>query len=174
MTSVSMGKESISAEILRLVRNPSSDQNNNYTPKNLSVESLPYRNNSPTPSQASSGRGRRAHAHTHANNVLQSENVAPSPVPVRAKKQPMPPISVPEAPMTPNRTVYDPNKYAGPTFHSSPAAANLPVPKFMSTSAPGNNSMESFLSSKMRSSTADSISPSPSASPPRSWTRSRN
>ncbi|KAK9455606.1 hypothetical protein V1511DRAFT_487544 [Dipodascopsis uninucleata] len=39
-------------------------------------------------------------------------------------------------PSTPSRQVSDPNRYAGPTFHASPAPSNLPVPKFVSQSVP--------------------------------------
>ena len=39
--------------------------------------------------------------------------------------------------LTPNRTTATPLKaYAGPTFHSSPAASSLPIPKFFSKSVP--------------------------------------
>ena len=48
------------------------------------------------------------------------------------------PISTPSQPsLTPNRPNVTPVKaYAGPTFHASPAASSLPIPKFLSRSVP--------------------------------------
>ncbi|KAK9480484.1 hypothetical protein V1514DRAFT_171750 [Lipomyces japonicus] len=48
-------------------------------------------------------------------------------------------------PSTPSRQVTDYNKYAGPTFHASPAAGNLPVPKFLSQSVPTGFLMDSVF-----------------------------
>ena len=47
------------------------------------------------------------------------------------------PASQPKLSQTPTRKIYTPSQaYAGPTFHASPAASALPLPKFLSKSVP--------------------------------------
>lgn len=47
--------------------------------------------------------------------------------------------------MAPNRTIETPSKaYAGPTFHASPAASSLPMPKFFSKSVPNVDNSKSM------------------------------
>ncbi|CAD6576713.1 MAG: hypothetical protein ASARMPREDX12_001942 [Alectoria sarmentosa] len=74
------------------------------------------------------------------------------------------PISVlPQQPLTPNRPNETPVKaYAGPTFHASPAASSLPIPKFLSKSVP-NVDKTSSLKSMMEQETIDTTSESESS-----------
>jgi len=74
------------------------------------------------------------------------------------------------SPSTPARQISDPDRYAGPTFHASPAPSNLPVPKFVSQSVPmhssSSSSLQRFYESEgdlfSQSSTSVPSSPSPS------------
>lgn len=70
-------------------------------------------------------------------------------------------VSVPpKQPHTPNRQNETPVKaYAGPTFHASPAASSLPIPKFLSRSVP-NVDKTSSLKSMLEQETVDTTSES--------------
>ncbi len=60
--------------------------------------------------------------------------------------------------VTPNRTIETPSKaYAGPTFHASPAASSLPMPKFYSRSVPNLDKTKS-LKTMMEQEAPDSSS----------------
>lgn len=74
------------------------------------------------------------------------------------------PTSVPSyQPFTPSRPNETPVKaYAGPTFHASPAASSLPIPKFLSRSVP-NVDKTSSLKSMMEQETTDTTSESDSS-----------
>ncbi|KAF6223369.1 hypothetical protein HO133_000211 [Letharia lupina] len=66
----------------------------------------------------------------------------------------------PQQPLTPSRPNETPVKaYAGPTFHASPAASSLPIPKFFSRSVP-NVDKTSSLKSRMEQETVDTTSES--------------
>lgn len=66
----------------------------------------------------------------------------------------------PQQSLTPNRPIETPVKaYAGPTFHASPAASSLPIPKFLSRSVP-NVDKTSSLKSLMEQETIDTTSES--------------
>lgn len=69
------------------------------------------------------------------------------------------PISTPRRDsVTPNRTTETPSKaYAGPTFHASPAASSLPMPKLYSKSVPNVDQTKS-LKTMMEQETLDSSS----------------
>ena len=71
------------------------------------------------------------------------------------------PIAVPpQQPFTTNRSNETPVKaYAGPTFHASPAASSLPIPKFLSRSVPSVDKTSS-LKSMMEQETTDTTSES--------------
>lgn len=75
-----------------------------------------------------------------------------------------PPLSLPPqqllTPNRPNGTPGTPVKaYAGPTFHASPAASSLPIPKFFSKSVP-NVEKTSGLKSRMEQEPVDTTSES--------------
>ncbi len=84
----------------------------------------------------------------------------------------------PQQPRTPNRPNETPIKaYAGPTFHASPAASSLPMPKFVSKSVPNVDKTTSLMS-MMEQDTVDTtsgsdISPSLENSQPTHDPRSR-
>ncbi|KAK9461344.1 uncharacterized protein V1516DRAFT_361930 [Lipomyces oligophaga] len=67
---------------------------------------------------------------------------------------------------TPIRFNGDGSRYAGPTFHSSPAPNAIPVPKFISSSVP--TSSDIFFSEKISLSSASSVSTSRASSAPTS------
>ncbi|CAF9906185.1 hypothetical protein IMSHALPRED_004121 [Imshaugia aleurites] len=71
------------------------------------------------------------------------------------------PIAVPpQQPFTTNRPNETPVKaYAGPTFHASPAASSLPIPKFLSRSVPSVDKTSS-LKNMMEQETIDTTSES--------------
>ena len=71
------------------------------------------------------------------------------------------PISMPSQPsLTPSRPNVTPVKaYAGPTFHASPAASSLPIPKFISRSVP-NVDKTSSLKVMMQQEAVDTTSES--------------
>ena len=71
------------------------------------------------------------------------------------------PILTPSQPsLTPNRPNVTPVKaYAGPTFHASPAASSLPIPKFLSRSVP-NVDKTSSLKVMMQQEAVDTTSES--------------
>ena len=80
---------------------------------------------------------------------------APRPYPNEA------PISMPlQHPLTPNRQNETPVKaYAGPTFHASPAASSLPIPKFFSRSVPNvdkTSSLKSMMEQEATETTSES------------------
>lgn len=71
----------------------------------------------------------------------------------------------PQQNLTPSRPNATPVKaYAGPTFHSSPAASSLPIPKFFSRSVP-NVDKTSSLNDMMEQETVDTSSESDSPPP---------
>ncbi|KAK3169563.1 hypothetical protein OEA41_008947 [Lepraria neglecta] len=97
-----------------------------------------------------------------------SQNKKRTPKPQSRKQSgsvsPMPaadgiPISAPRPQsMTPNRTNETPVRaYAGPTFHTSPAASSLPMPKFFSRSVP-NVDKTSNLKTMMEQEAPDTTS----------------
>ena len=73
-------------------------------------------------------------------------------------------VSVPpQEPHTPKRLNETPVKaYAGPTFHASPAASSLPIPKFISRSVPNANKAPS-LTNMMEQEAVDTTSESESS-----------
>lgn len=73
------------------------------------------------------------------------------------------PVPAPPQPLfTPSRPNATPAKaYAGPTFHASPAASSLPIPKFFSRSVP-NVDKTSSLNSMMEQEAVDTTSESDS------------
>ena len=96
-------------------------------------------------------KGRKSHGGiTRASGVRPSPSEASPPVP-------------PEQLHTPKRPIETPAKaYAGPTFHASPAASSLPIPKFMSRSVP-NVDEASGLTSMMQQEALDTTSESESS-----------
>ncbi|KAK9386890.1 hypothetical protein V1515DRAFT_586961 [Lipomyces mesembrius] len=117
------------------------------TPRNIAPHCKDVVNVTDTPVKAPGSRRR-----TDANKVAESKGTPATTK--KTKKQPkqQAPQSqlqqIPNAPATPIRQSGDPNRYAGPTFHSSPAPNNLPVPKFASTSAPTSASVEHYFTGK--------------------------
>ncbi|KAK9371345.1 hypothetical protein V1509DRAFT_24711 [Lipomyces kononenkoae] len=91
---------------------------------------------------------------TTTSNMKTRKNQAPDQHPIQT------------APVTPIRHSSDPSRYAGPTFHSSPAPSNIPVPRFASTSAPTSSSVEHYFSvrNSMESDHSSSASASGAAS----------
>lgn len=72
-------------------------------------------------------------------------------------------ISAPsQKPLTPSRLNETPAKaYAGPTFHASPAASSLPMPKFFSRSVPNvdkTSSLKSMMEQEVVNTTSESDS----------------
>ncbi|KAJ8099087.1 hypothetical protein POJ06DRAFT_127568 [Lipomyces tetrasporus] len=96
------------------------------------------------------------HRRNTSNKVAEKKDSTPSVTTKAAKTKKQPkqqdpqpqPQLISSAPATPIRQSSDPNRYAGPTFHSSPAPNNLPVPKFASSSAPTGSSVEHYFASK--------------------------
>ena len=109
-----------------------------------------YQGNQSAPdSDQRTKKGRKSHGGiTRASGVVRPEpNQASIPV-------------LPQQPHTPKRSNETPVKaYAGPTFHASPAASSLPIPKFISRSVP-NVDRALSLSSMMEQEAADSTSES--------------
>ncbi|KAL9132636.1 MAG: hypothetical protein Q9175_006193, partial [Cornicularia normoerica] len=69
-------------------------------------------------------------------------------------------LGPPQQSVTPGRPNVTPVKaYAGPTFHASPAASSLPIPKFLSRSVPNVDKTLS-LDSMMEQETVDTTSES--------------
>ena len=109
-----------------------------------------YQGNQSTPDMTQRRKqGRRAQGGiTRASGVRRPD---PSDAPISAP---------PQQNLTPNRLYATPVKaYAGPTFHSSPAASSLPMPKFGSRSAP-NVDKTTSLKSMMEQETVDTTSES--------------
>ncbi|KAK9373700.1 uncharacterized protein V1513DRAFT_480203 [Lipomyces chichibuensis] len=110
-----------------------------------------------------------------ANKVVENKDCTPTTSKhMKSKKQPKqqaPQSQLQQsanAPATPIRQSSDPNRYAGPTFHSSPAPNNLPVPKFASTSAPTGVSVEQYFAGKKSVGSDASISANTIGSAPAS------
>ncbi|KAK9486004.1 hypothetical protein V1527DRAFT_88039 [Lipomyces starkeyi] len=121
------------------------------TPPNIAPHYKDIVNVTETPVKSPGSRRRN-----DSNKVAENKGSTPSTKHMKTKKQPkqQAPQSqsqsqqIPNAPATPSRQSSDPNRYAGPTFHSSPAPNNLPVPKFASTSAPTGTSVEHYFAGK--------------------------
>ncbi|KAK9324279.1 hypothetical protein V1517DRAFT_372269 [Lipomyces orientalis] len=117
------------------------------------------------------------HRRNTSDKVAEKKDATPSVTTKAAKtkkqlkhQDPLPqPDLISSAPATPIRQSSDPNRYAGPTFHSSPAPNNLPVPKFASSSAPTGSSVEHYIAGKRvaedLSSSANTVPDATSVSP---------
>ncbi|KAK9239021.1 hypothetical protein V1525DRAFT_449274 [Lipomyces kononenkoae] len=130
----------------------------------------------------SSTRRRRNNAHNFETTPATTSHMKTKKPPTHQSPQwQQEPIQT--APATPIRHSSDPSRYAGPTFHSSPAPNNIPVPRFASTSAPTGSSVEHYFSARksMESDNSSSVSasagtsldsttPSPASSPGASHT----
>ena len=107
----------------------------------------------PRPKSMCEGSVDRNHNDGSASKLSETKNRNPK---ARGRKQsgsmsPMPAINgtpIPAQPQestTPNRANGNPMKaYAGPTFHASPAASSLPIPKFYSKSVPNMDKTKSL------------------------------
>ncbi|KAK9313451.1 hypothetical protein V1522DRAFT_437474 [Lipomyces starkeyi] len=119
------------------------------TPPNIAPHYKDIVNVTETPVKSPGSRRRN-----DSNKVAENKGSTPTTKHMKTKKQPKQQASqsqsqqISNAPATPSRQSSDPNRYAGPTFHSSPAPNNLPVPRFASTSAPTGASVEHYFAGK--------------------------
>ena len=96
-------------------------------------------------------KGRKSHG-----GIARASGVGPDPSEALI---PVPPQQL-HTPKPPNETPV--KAYAGPTFHASPAASSLPIPKFISRSVP-NVDKTSSLTSMMQQEAVDTTSESESS-----------
>ena len=96
-------------------------------------------------------KGRKSHG-----GITRASGLRPAP---SETSLPMPPQQI-QTPKRPNETPV--KAYAGPTFHASPAASSLPIPKFISRSVP-NVDKASSLTSMMQQEAVDTTSESESS-----------
>ncbi|KAK9351868.1 hypothetical protein V1505DRAFT_167915 [Lipomyces doorenjongii] len=117
------------------------------TPPNIASHCKDVVNVTETPVKAPGSRRR-----TDANKVAENKGTPVTAKKTKKQSKQQAPQSqlqqIQNAPVTPIRQSGDPNRYAGPTFHSSPAPNNLPVPKFASTSAPTGASVDHYFAGK--------------------------
>ncbi|KAH0381927.1 hypothetical protein KCU92_g6724, partial [Aureobasidium melanogenum] len=116
-------------------------QRNNRPPRtrnvNIHNDAQNTQSDSGLPSQATTPRPKKNRPRQNDNRAASNSDVPKSANP-RSKPSHKSPTATPAKPAA----------YAGPTFHASPAASNLPMPKFASKSVPSvttSNSMQAKL-----------------------------
>ena len=124
-----------------------------------SAPSTPPRSHSAQPSAAKSGptNGGAIHSGTKKKDGTKPPD-AKQEAPPRSSRSSTPSTAVRSNGLTPGGVRETPSKaYAGPTFHASPAASSLPMPKFFSKSVP-NVDKSTSLKNMMESNAPDTPS----------------
>ncbi|KAG9982637.1 hypothetical protein KCU78_g21261, partial [Aureobasidium melanogenum] len=143
-------------------------QRNNRPPRtrnvNIHNDAQNTQSDSGLPSQATTPRPKKNRPRQNDNRAASNSDVPKSANP-RSKPSHKSPTATPAKPAA----------YAGPTFHASPAASNLPMPKFASKSVPPvttSNSMQAKLDAE--STKLNAPSPSFDNAAPQALSRERS
>jgi hypothetical protein len=133
---------------------------------NINNDTQNTQSDSGLPSQATTPKPKKTRPKINDNRAASNSDVPKSTNP-RSK--------APHKSLSPTATPAKPAAYAGPTFHASPAASNLPMPKFASKSVPPvttTNSMQAKLDAE--STKLNAPSPSLDNAAPQQLSRERS